>query len=31
MKDVPVFQVAETELRRGTSLVEASAGRLYPQ
>src|SRR5664279_4471271 len=26
MKDVPVFQVAETELRRGTSLVEASAG-----
>ena len=26
MKDVPVFQVAETELRRGASLVEASAG-----
>ncbi len=26
MKPVPVFQLAETELRTGTSLVEASAG-----
>ena len=26
MKSVPVFQLAETELRTGTSLVEASAG-----
>ena len=26
MKAVPVFQVAETELRTGTSLIEASAG-----
>jgi exodeoxyribonuclease V beta subunit len=26
MKAIPVFQVAETELRTGTSLVEASAG-----
>src|SRR5208282_767658 len=26
MKDVPVFHLAETELREGTTLIEASAG-----